>query len=242
VANSCTFTLEASALPLSLRSRIELGGKHVWLSPGAGVSAVAAGGGKVLVYRLVDENSPVTPDPAAKVACSELELAGAASSQEEEEKPTRVNFKGALQLSEAPGGQPVGSLTLRDPESFALIERRPGWLHIRSISTPIRRFGQALPYDFDAWTQARPTEETAWGMIGLLSEESPATHESIAELELFVAPAAGEPIGKLVKGVPLLVGETRQGFVNVVVPGMDAALANSSGFWAKKPAFDACVR
>ena len=237
-----TFTLEERALPLNLRSRVELGGKHVWLSQGAAVSAAAAGQGKALAYRPLGDNTKATPDPVANVACSELELAGAALPQVEDEKQTRVNFKGALQLSEGPRGQPVGSLTLSEPESFTLLERRSGWLHIRSTSTLSRGFGQLLPYDFDAWTQARPTEENGWGMIGLLTEDTPATHESIAELELFVAPAVGEPLGKLVKGVPLLVGETRQGFVNVVLPGIDSASLNASGFWAKKRAFDASVR
>ena len=236
-----TFTLEASALPLNLRSRVELGGKHVWLSQGAAVSAAAAGEGRALAYRPLGENSKATPEPVANVACSELELAGAPEPQAEEEKQSRVNFKGALQLSEAPGGRPIGSLTLREAESFTLLERRTGWLHIRNSSTPIRGFGQPLPYDFDAWTQARPTDETAWGMIGLLNETTPATHESSAELELFVAPSAQQPIGKLAKGVPLLVGETRQGFVNVVLPGMDAASVDASGFWAEKRAFDASV-
>jgi len=237
-----TFTLEATALPLNLRSRVELGGKHVWLSQGAAVSAAAVGGNKALAYRPLDEGKNVTPDPVANVACSELELAGAAPPQPENEKQSRVNFKGALQFSEAPGGRPIGSLTLREAESFTLLERRSGWLHIRSSSTPIRGFGQPLPYDFDGWTQARPTDETAWGMIGLLNETTPATHESIAELALFAAPSALEPIGKLVKGVPLLVGETRQGFVNVVVPGIDAASVDASGFWADQRAFDASVR
>lgn len=237
-----SFTLDASALPLNLRSRVELGGKHVWLSKGAAVSAAAAGQGKALAYRAVSESAKATPDPVANVACSELELAGAAESQAEDEKQTRVNFKGLLQLSEAPRGQSIASFTLREPDSFTLLERRGGWLHIRSTSTPVRGFSSPLPYDFDAWTQTRATDENAWGMIGLLNEATPATHESIAELELFVAPVAREPIGKLVKGVPLLVGETRQGFVNVILPGMDAAPAEASGFWAKKAAFDANVR
>jgi len=237
-----TFTLEASALPLNLRSRVELSGKHVWLSRGAAVSASEVGEGKALAYRPLGENAHVTPDPVAKVACSELELAGAAPPQAEDEKRSRVNFKGALPLSEAPGGRSIGNFTLREPEAFTLLERRSGWLHIRSSSTPIRDFGQRVPYDFEAWTQAHPTDETGWGMIGLLNEATPATHESIAELALFAAPYAREPIGKLVKGVPLLVGETRQGFVNVVVPGMDAAAVEASGFWAEKRAFDASVR
>lgn len=237
-----TFTLAAASLPFDLRSRVDLIEKRVWLSQGAAVSAAAAAGSNALVYRPLVGNATATPDPAVKVACSELKLAGETEPPAEDEKREVVNFKGLVQLSEAPGGPTIGSLTLREPEPFTLLARRSGWLHIKGSWTPVRDFDEPLPYDFDAWTRSTPTDETSLGMFGLLNEATPPTHTSIAELALFADPSLAQPVGKLVNGVPLLVGEMRDGFVNVLVPGMDAVPSDQSGFWAEKRAFSASVR
>lgn len=236
-----TFTLSASALPLNLRSRIDLVRNHIWLSEGAAVSAAATPGG-ALAYRPLAKGAEIAPDPAVKVACSELELAGRIDPKDDDTKRERVNFKGSLALSDAPGGSTIGTVTFNEPNSFVLLGRQNGWLHIQDVETPFRGFQQPWPYDLDAWTRSTPTDETAWGMIGLLSEVTPPTHISTAELALYADPSPSQPVGKLVKDVPLLVGETRGEYMNVIVPGVAGAAADQPGFWAKTPAVKASVR
>lgn len=237
-----TFTLPASALPFNLRSRVDLVRGHVWLSEGAAVSAAAAPGG-ALAYRPVVEGADTKPDPAVKVACSQLELAGRVEPKEDESKRERINFAGPLTLSNAPGGPTIGTLTLGEPESFVLLESKNGWRHIQNLTTPFRGFEeQPLPYDVDAWTQSRPTEETSWGMVGLLNPPTAPTHWSSAELTVYADPSSAQPIGKLVKDVPLLLGETRGAYVTIIVPGLAASAPAQAGFWAEKSAVNASVR
>jgi hypothetical protein len=133
-------------------------------------------------------------------------------------------------------------MTLSEPEAFVLLGRQAGWLHVQSLATPFRGARQTLPYDFDAWTQSHPSDEGSWGMIGLLNPTTPPTHTSTAELTLYAAPSTAEPIGKLMKDVPLLLGETRGAFANIIVPGLDATEPNQTGFWADKSAVNAGVR
>jgi hypothetical protein len=236
-----TFALPVSALPFNLRSRVDLVAKNVWLSEGAAVSAAAAPGG-ALAFRPLGEGAAAKPDPAVKIACSELELAGRVEPKEDGAKQDYVSFKGALALADAPGGQTVGNLTLSKSEAFVLLGRKNGWLHIQNLGTPFRGFHHPLPYDFDAWTQSRPTDETSWGMIGVFNPTTPPTHTSTGEIALYVDPSSAQPVGKLVKDVPLLLGETRGQFVNIIVPGLDAAEPNQTGFWADRHAVNASVR
>lgn len=237
-----SFTLPAAALPLNLRSRVDLVAGHVWLSQGAAVSAATPAAGSVLAYRPLAANAGATPDPAAKVACSQLELAGRSEPDKVDDKQPRVSFKGRLALSEHPSGPTIASLTLREPELFILLGSQGGWLHIHNSSTPLRPFGDLVAYDFDGWTEARPTDETGFGLIGVLEAEIPAGHTSTKELALFADPSRSVPIGTLVRGVPVLLRDEQDGFVNVIVPGLDAAAVDHSGFWAEKSAAAASLR
>lgn len=238
-----SFTLPAAALPFNLRSRVDLVAGHVWLSQGAAVSAATPTAGGALAYRALGAGAAATPDPAAKVACSELELAGGnePGTTTGDEQPS-VTFKGELSLSAEPSGPTIATLTLREPEPFTLLGRQGAWLHIQNSSTPLRPFGELVAYDFDGWTEARPTDETGFGMIGLLEAETPPSRRSTAELALFADPSRVVPIGKLVQGVPVLLGEAQDGFVNVIVPGLDAVAADRSGFWAEKGAAEASLK
>jgi hypothetical protein len=225
--------LDAAWLPLTTRRRVVLVADHVWLRSGTAVAAAAPLRAKALVYK---EAPGATPDPAQQVACSELGLAGDVEPPQSPAKDPRY-FVGDVRLYASPAGKELGRFSLKAPERFGVRGERGDWLHVVSDASDAGE----LPYDFDAWTDSRPTSEPSQGMIGLLDESAAPSHVVTRELELFTSPARSSKLGVLVTGVEVLVGETRDGFVNVDVPGLPR-FGSDWGFWIEQGDFQVALR
>lgn len=234
------FTLEQHVLPFDLRSRLDLVQGHIWLSAGSAVSAIAAGAGKATVLRPQPANEALrsSPEPARVLSCSELELAGQRPTSHAADKGEKLTLLGEVQLSAAPKGETLGVLRLRDALVVRAIERRSGWTRVAAEDTTVRGFGASAPYDFDAWTQAAPSDQTAFGMVGILDPRTAPTHVTTSEIELYEAPGA-KSFAKVVTGVAILAGETRSGFVEVSVPGLLPGSTEQWGFWVPEQSFRA---
>jgi len=170
------------------------------------------------------------------VPCAELELN---SDVNPEIAPEVQPFAGEIHLNATPGGKEVASFTLAEPHLFGIIEQRGPWRHVAAREP--RTGGPELPYHFSAWTKQHPTTQQNFGMIGLLEQNASPTHVVTRELDVFTAPRAAAKLGVLVKDVAVLLGETRDGFVNVELPGLMRS-GDDWGFWVKAEAFQASAR
>jgi hypothetical protein len=227
-----SFYIAADRAPLALRSRIDFVQGHVWLAAGAAVAAAAPENGRALVYR----RTRAEPDPAKLISCAELTLADEASS-----KHTKLtnpkDFAGDVVLHSAPDGPKIAQFSLDSSMPFEVLEERGTFRRVASSKSQHRDSWQTVPFDFDAWTQAQSTDERSFGLIGLLRDGVRATHVVTNDLELFSSPESTSTVGTLVKGVPVLVGETQNGFVNVDVPGLQRP-NEAWGFWLRAAEFE----
>jgi hypothetical protein len=237
------FTLSPNALPFDLRARVELVQGHVWLAAGAAVSAVSAKGDLASVFRPqpAEEGLRSSPAPQQVVPCSALQLAGTRPTSSGALTGETLTVKGNVSLSAVPKGPPIAVLRLRDAFVAQVRERRAGWARISADSTTVRGFGEIVPFDFDGWTNAPASDETPFGMLAVFTPRSAPTHVTTAELDLLEKPAA-PAFAKVVSGVAILTGETRDGFVEVSVPGVGPSDTKQWGFWIAQKAFTAGTR
>ena len=239
-----TFLLNQAMLPFDVKSKVDLVPGHFWLSPGAAVRAAAKARGKATVSRPESEDVKLrsTPAPVKVVPCSELELAGSRTTPIGALDGERVQLSGEIPLSATPEAAALGVLRVKEGILVQVLERRSGWMRVTAESTKSgQRFGELIPYDFDAWTNATPVERSGFVGGGVYRPRAPATHVVTTELDLSTAPNE-KPFAKLVTGISVLVGETRDGFVELSVPALRPSDSKQWGFWVPEAAFRAGAR
>jgi hypothetical protein len=175
------------------------------------------------------------------VPCGALQLAGTRPTSSDALIGETLTIKGKVSLSARPNGPPIAELRLRDAFVTRVRERRAGWAHISAESTTLRGFGEIVPFDFDGWTNATPTDETAFGMLGVFSPRRPPTHVTTADLDILEKPGA-PAFAKVARGVAILAGEALDGFVEVSIPGVAPSDTKQWGFWIAENAFKAGAR
>ena len=136
------------------------------------------------------------------------------------------------------GGMVIARYELGFELSVHVLARDGAWTRVRGhVSDSSFNVAPYLPFDFEGWTDARVSEKSELGMIGIYNPSAvEPSHRAGSELELFAAPGRdARLLGKAARGAPFRSGRTREGYVAVKFKGVGGPNENSE-FWVLETA------